>query len=142
MVINGIKAGRTDFPWLVAQFHHREKFMCGGSLVSHQIVVTAAHCIHQKGTSDELNPNLVTYYIGKYDITSLNEDGYVSSDVQRFVVHNDWDASSDSYDSDIAIAILTKKIQFSNTIRPICIWSKSQGHSDIVDVKGLIAGKI
>lgn len=44
LVINGFKAKRSDFPWLTALYHRQNGFMCGGSLVSHKIVVTAGHC--------------------------------------------------------------------------------------------------
>jgi hypothetical protein len=43
-VFGGKKAGQYDFPWLVAHFYKGAGFLCGGSLVSHKIVVTAAHC--------------------------------------------------------------------------------------------------
>jgi hypothetical protein len=43
-IFGGKKAGQYDFPWLVAHFYKGDGFLCGGSLVSHKIVVTAAHC--------------------------------------------------------------------------------------------------
>lgn len=45
LIIGGAKAKPYDFPWLVAHFHREHGFICGGSLVSRKIVVTAAHCM-------------------------------------------------------------------------------------------------
>jgi hypothetical protein len=143
LVVNGLKAERAEFPWLAAHFHQSRSFICGGSLVSNNLIVTAAHCILDKGSTQPLNPSESTYYIGKYKLNDLNESGFISSDVQRFIVHQNWNSSHEaSYDSDIAISVLVKTIIFSNTIRPICIWEESLGHSDLVDKKGLVAGKI
>lgn len=81
-----------------------------------------------------------TYYLGKYEINKLNEDGFVTSDVERFIIHPDWDIRDKKYDSDIGIAVLTKRITFTSTVRPICIWNGEKGFSDIVGKKGLVAG--
>lgn len=54
LVINGFKAKRTDFPWLVAHYHSNH-FICGGSLVSHRIVVTASHCWRINSFSKSIN---------------------------------------------------------------------------------------
>lgn len=78
--------------------------------------------------------------MGKFNLYDLRENGYISSDIQSFVVHPQWNPRDNSYDSDIAIAILVKKVIFSNTIRPICIWPQSNGHYDLVGKKGVIAG--
>lgn len=131
LIVGGISAGRAEFPWLVAQ-HFRSKFTCGGSLVSNRVVISAGHCFH------DISSDQTTYYIGKHDITKLNEDGFVTSEVDRFVIHPNYDPQS--YDSDIGAAILTKQIIYSSTIQPICIWTQSQGYSDIVSQKGIVAG--
>jgi hypothetical protein len=143
LVVNGLKAERTDFPWLVAHYSQKNSFICGGSLISNNLVVTAAHCVWNKGNAQPISADDSTYYVGKHKLYDLKESGYISSDVQQFIVHKNWNFSLEaSYDSDIAIAVLVKKIIFSNTIRPICIWEESLGHSDLVDKKGLVAGKI
>lgn len=142
LIIGGNEAGRKDFPWLVAQFHRTRHFICGGSLVSSRIIVSAAHCIHEKEATDMISAYDTTYYLGKYDISKLMEDGYESSDVERFELHPKWDPRDNRYDSDIGIAVLTRTIKFSNYIRPICIWTGSPGYSDMIGKKGLIAGSM
>lgn len=142
LLVGGKKTGRTDFPWLVAQFHRTRHFICGGSLVSSRIIISAAHCYYEKGMSEMISAYDTTYYVGKYDISKLSEDGFESSDVERFTVHPRWNPSDSRYDSDIGIAVLTKTIQFSNSIRPICIWTGSQGSTDMIGKRGLVAGEL
>lgn len=115
--------------------------MCGGSIVSFKIIVTAAHCIWEKYAAEPLTAYESTYYMGKYELKNLNEEGYISSDVYKFEVHPKWNPQEHRYDSDVGIAVLVKSIRFSNTIRPICIWTHSKGHYDLVGRRGWIAGK-
>lgn len=44
LILSGMKASKGEFPWLVAHFHREHGYVCGGSLVSQKIVVTASHC--------------------------------------------------------------------------------------------------
>lgn len=142
LVLNGLKASRTDFPWLAALFHQKRRFICGGTVVSNRIVLTAAHCVFEKGKHQPFSPYEFTIYMGKYKLYDLNEDGYISSDVHTFIVHPNWKPRELSYDSDIAVAVLSKRIIYSNTIRPICIWTQTVGHYDLVGKRGIVAGRL
>jgi len=44
-VIGGIKAYHGQFPWQVALRVENDSYFCGGSLISSQWVLTAAHCV-------------------------------------------------------------------------------------------------
>lgn len=138
-IVGGYTAEKYDFPWLVAQYH-RNAFVCGGSLLSSRIVSSAAHCIREKRSSQTKNPLESTFYMGKYNLQSFDDVGLVSSGVERFVVHPNWNPYSEKYDSDIGIVVLAKKIQFSKTIRPVCLWRSERNHADLVGSKGVIAG--
>lgn len=140
LIVGGITADRYDFPWLVAQYHLGKQFICGGSLVSSKIVVTAAHCLREKRTIATRRPQDTTFLLGKYKLTDINEQGYIVSDVQRFEVHPNWNSFSETYDSDIGIAVLAKNIPFSDTIRSICVWPLGQNHYDVIGKPGIVAG--
>jgi hypothetical protein len=58
----------------------------------------------------------------------------------QFVIHPDWSYGSDQYDADIAIAILTRTITFSKFVKPICIWTSTTSHDDLIGRKGIVAG--
>uniref|UniRef100_A0A147BXD8 Putative serine protease n=1 Tax=Ixodes ricinus TaxID=34613 RepID=A0A147BXD8_IXORI len=43
-IINGTKAAPKNWPWVVAIYDSNDTLVCGGSLISEEYVVTAAHC--------------------------------------------------------------------------------------------------
>ncbi|XP_070492242.1 ovochymase-2-like [Chironomus tepperi] len=143
LVINGKPALKGQFPWLAAYYHNgvRENgFICGGSLVSSKAVLTAAHCIHNKHDTPKKAEEAI-FYIGKHLInTFANEKDFILAPVTSFVIHPDWNAYSSTYDADIAIALLSRTIQFTNFIRPICLWTYTDNYNDIVNKFGVIAG--
>ncbi|CAG9804120.1 unnamed protein product [Chironomus riparius] len=143
LVINGKPALKGQFPWLAAYFHNgvRENgFICGGSLVSSKAVLTAAHCIHNKHDTPKKAEEAL-FYIGKHLInTFANEKDFVVAPVTSFVIHPEWNAYSGTYDADIAIALLSRTIQFTSFIKPICLWTYTDNYYDIVNKFGVIAG--
>ena len=47
-IVGGKEAGKGQFPWLAQIWLKKglsDKFICGGSLISENILITAAHCI-------------------------------------------------------------------------------------------------
>lgn len=84
---------RGEFPWLVAHFHQKRRYICSGSLVSQKIVVTAAHCIWNKGDPEPISEYDSNYYLGKYKLNEI-EDDLITSDVQKFITHPKWDPES------------------------------------------------
>ena len=47
-VVNGSPATYGDHPWMVVLFCESNKFRCGGSIISENFVLTAAHCIYSE----------------------------------------------------------------------------------------------
>ncbi|XP_070491941.1 serine protease gd-like isoform X2 [Chironomus tepperi] len=143
LVINGKPAKKGQFPWLAAYYHNgvRESgFICGGSLVSSKAIITAAHCIHYKNDAPK-SVEEALFYIGKFFISSLeNEKDFIVSPAKRFILHPEWNAYSDSFDADIAIVILSRTIQFTNFVKPICIWTATNDYKDLIGYYGIVAG--
>ncbi|KAL7035925.1 hypothetical protein ACKWTF_008625 [Chironomus riparius] len=144
LIVNGRMALRGQFPWLAAYYHNDEGFngyICGGSLVSQKIVITAAHCINDKSEPSFVRkPDQAIIYLGRYNLRSDAERGYLFSGVTKFIMHADWNPRVDSYDGDIAAIVLLRTIQFTNLIQPICLWDSTNNYADIIDHKGVVAG--
>jgi V8-like Glu-specific endopeptidase len=113
----------------------------GGSLVSTKVVITASHCVQDKRDAVVRKADESWFHLGKYYLNSQpNERDYIVSAVSQFIVHSDWKPYEDSYDGDIAAAILTRTIQFTNFIRPICIWTTTHSYNDILNKNGVVVG--
>ena len=144
LVYGGEDSKRGDWPWLVAYYNNGKDttgFICGASLVSANALVTAAHCIQNKGESYPRKAEQATFYIGKHNLNLLNEPGYISSGASKFNVHPSWNPNDDRYDADIAVVILLQTVRFSQYIVPICLWQTTVTSSlDVVDKKGTVVG--
>lgn len=82
-----------------------------------------------------------TFYFGKYNLNLVNgEPGSITSSVIKLVVHPNWNHLDERYDSDIAIAVLLRTIEFSKFVKPICIWTETNSYSDLIGKDGFVVG--
>jgi secreted trypsin-like serine protease len=140
LIVRGGDVFQGQFPWLVAYFHN-DIYQCGGSLVSRKIVVTAAHCIRNKNSTQSKTEENAELYLGTYDIDNRNnETNSVIRKVSTFIIHPDWNQNVSSFDADIAIMVMKSSVEFNNFIRPICIWSQTDSFEDIIGVNSVVAG--
>ncbi|KAG7303209.1 hypothetical protein JYU34_011674, partial [Plutella xylostella] len=67
LVVNGKPTLEGQWPWQIALYQTQtvdNKYICGGTLVSHRHIVTAAHCVTRKGSALPSNSNTMTVYLG------------------------------------------------------------------------------
>ncbi|CAO1416134.1 unnamed protein product [Diamesa tonsa] len=143
LVIGGQAAQRGKWPWIVAFYkniNNRLSFICGGSLISKSHVVTAAHCIQDKRTTERQLPERSLFFFGKHNLNDNNEVGYQQASARRFIIHEDWNIYDLAYDADIAIAVLDTQIQFTDYVRPICLWTQSDDLNLVVGKVGVVVG--
>uniref|UniRef100_A0A673AGR1 pancreatic elastase II n=1 Tax=Sphaeramia orbicularis TaxID=375764 RepID=A0A673AGR1_9TELE len=111
-VVGGDDVREHSWPWQVSlQYKSGSRFYhtCGGTLISDQWVLTAAHCIGR------------TYrvYLGKHSLETDNEAGSIAISPAKIVVHPNWD--SYRIRNDIALIKLSTPVKLSNTIMPACL---------------------
>ena len=125
-IING-SASKQVWPWIVAIFKVRDNsYMCGGTLIATNVVITAAHCIHPKNNMESLlplHPTEIVLLLGKYNLSIENERGSVHEYPIEIIVHPEWKPFGEKYDSDIAMIILESKVKITSTVSPVCLWS-------------------
>ncbi|XP_047504461.1 trypsin-1-like isoform X2 [Pieris napi] len=111
-IVGGFPAGLNRYPWMVRLVYDGQ-FHCGGSLVTKEYVVTAAHCVRK------LKRSKIRIILGDHDQTLTTESAAIMRAVTSIIRHRSFDA--DSYNNDIALLKLRKPVTFSKIIKPVCL---------------------
>lgn len=121
-ILGGVPTSLGEFPHMAAlgfpsqEFGRFEfDFNCGGSVISENYILTAAHCV-----TDRNLPTVVK--TGKITLLT-NDDGVpgVTSTIAEIITHPDYRPSR-RYD-DIALIRVSSPIPFDDNIRPACLRS-------------------
>uniref|UniRef100_A0A8B9FWD8 Transmembrane protease serine 2 n=1 Tax=Amazona collaria TaxID=241587 RepID=A0A8B9FWD8_9PSIT len=111
-IVGGSGAVLGQWPWQVS-LHVQGTHICGGSIITPQWIVTAAHCV--EGQYSE--PSSWRVFAG---ILNQNEmifkNGYK---VQQIISHPDYD--TDSKDNDVALMKLETSLSFTDAVQPVCL---------------------
>ncbi|XP_020804451.1 chymotrypsin-like protease CTRL-1 [Drosophila serrata] len=105
-VVNGQNAEREAASWMAA-IRNTERFICGGTVIHRNFVLTAAHCI-------EGQSNLFVM-LGAYNKSNPAQEYSVS----LAVIHNGF--SIITLQNDIGLLKTSQDIQFGFDVYPICI---------------------
>jgi len=116
-IVGGVEARPFSHPWIVSMQQQGSHF-CGGSLirVSEQnqtdIVVTAAHCIF-----DGVPPSL-TVSAGAHDLYRPTQNQQTVR-ASRAIYNPSY--NPDTTLNDVAVIVLQKPIQFTQSVQPVCL---------------------
>jgi hypothetical protein len=110
-ITGGTDADIADFPWQV--FYESGDYLCGGSIINENWVVTAAHCT-KKDDGSSIPANEMSVKVGATNpYNSLSGERYYVSDV---IVHSAY--NSNTHENDIALLKIKGPINFKNA-KPI-----------------------
>jgi hypothetical protein len=108
-ITGGTDANISEFPWQV--FYKSGNYQCGGSIISENWVITAAHCT-KNSNGITMSPSEMMVKVGAtnpYD--TLQGKKYYISDV---IVHEGY--NSQSQENDIALLKLKDPVSFANAV--------------------------
>ncbi|EFX79603.1 chymotrypsin-like protein [Daphnia pulex] len=111
-IVGGTEAVPNSLPWQVALFID-DKYFCGGSLISNEWVMTAAHCAD--------GAVFFNILLGSHNVRLAAADEPTRVEVTSFdyTVHPDW--ASLRIRNDVALIKLPAPIEFTPEIQPICM---------------------
>ncbi|XP_068745607.1 MAM and LDL-receptor class A domain-containing protein 1-like isoform X1 [Montipora capricornis] len=112
-VIGGEDAIPGAWPWQIALLRYG-RFICGGSLISANWVVTAAHCV--SGDQDASSYQVV---VGDHN-RNINEGTEQKIAARRIFGHPSYNRPS-RFNNDIALIQLMSSVSLSKRVNPICL---------------------
>ncbi|XP_026081965.1 LOW QUALITY PROTEIN: transmembrane protease serine 5-like [Carassius auratus] len=114
-IVGGVEATLGRWPWQVS-LYYSNRHICGGSIITNQWIVTAAHCVHNYRL-----PQVSSWvvYAGIVTSNSAKLAQYQGLAVERIIYNKNYNHRT--HDNDIALVKLRTLLNFSDTIRPVCL---------------------
>ncbi|XP_051744607.1 trypsin I-P1-like [Ctenopharyngodon idella] len=112
-IVGGEDATAGSWPWQVRI--HVHDYLCGGTLINKDWVLSAAHCFEE--SSDISDPDIVMYF-GHLNQSGSNPHEIIRT-ASRIIRHSNYNDQPNN--NDIALVQLNSSVPFSDYIKPVCL---------------------
>ncbi|XP_068624211.1 vitamin K-dependent protein C-like [Battus philenor] len=112
------------FPWIATIFikngnNEQFEYYCDGVLLSDTVILTAAQCVNNNGTT--VDPEDVIVVLGKRSLLVMSENEKVVK-IKKIEVHIEYKKEvNDAADNDISFLILEEPVILGDLIQPACV---------------------
>ncbi|XP_068625766.1 uncharacterized protein [Battus philenor] len=129
LVLGGEVAKFGDVPWH-AGIYYKNKIngthdqICGGSLISNSVVVSAAHCFWDEKRKRLHDVKNYAVAVGKLyrDWEHPGDEQYAQkSDVKEIAISKYYYGRELNYRDDIAVVVVSGPFQYQTYVRPVCL---------------------
>ena len=120
-IVGGSEAGQHQYPWMIRLVAGG---YCGGTLISKQHVLTAAHCVFSGGKIRPLS--IFSVDLGEHDYSNTSATRVSISEIIPYPKYMNEDDGVSYYD--IAVLKLSSPVTFSRNIAPVCLPAHTMGN--------------
>uniref|UniRef100_A0A8C6GVH1 Ovochymase 2 n=1 Tax=Mus spicilegus TaxID=10103 RepID=A0A8C6GVH1_MUSSI len=112
-IVGGSQVEKGSYPWQVS-LKQKQKHICGGTIISSQWVITAAHCMANRNIALTLNVTA-----GEHDLSQA-EPGEQTLAIETIIIHPQFSTRKPMI-YDIALLKMVGTFQFGQFVRPVCL---------------------
>ncbi|XP_029496568.2 serine protease 33 [Oncorhynchus nerka] len=112
-IVGGVDASMGAWPWQVDIQTAKDGHICGGTIITKDWVLSAAHCF-----PNQFDVSGYTLYVGRHRLNSWNPNE-ISYFVERVVIPSGY--SDPSLGQDMALVKLQRPIVWSAYVHPVCL---------------------
>ncbi|XP_017770016.1 PREDICTED: transmembrane protease serine 11E-like [Nicrophorus vespilloides] len=131
LITNGQDVKEGSWPWHVALYVSdglQLRYICGGNLVRHKYVITAAHCVTRPGTNRKSDAEGFLVHLGRTFLRTFGP-GIQERRVERITIHPEY--NNTYLQNDVAVLKLSRDADYTDYVRPVCLWSDAADDSVI-----------
>jgi len=148
-IIGGQETATHGWPWQVLIFIEQQddswgsarninatkrvknRFHCGGSIISNDYILTAAHCIF---AGERVPDESFSFFVGRHNKEKETESGSQALRAEKIIIHEGY--KPPSLADDIALIKVKPPIVWSRTVRRVCLPKEDPREGQICAVTG------